>query len=316
MRSYEHFSLEERENLRLLLEQGQSLRKIAAALGRSASSISRELKRNSNKDGSYNAWRGQCLYLHRRKKSRRAYRLDKDQALREAVRHGLESRWSPEIIAAKWKLSNAGAPVAHSTIYRALKAGRLEGYSEKKHLRRGGKRKYCRGANATIKPEKRIHDRPEIANQRGRLGDWELDTVLGAIGQGALVSAVDRKSRYLVLKVIEKKTAAETEKAIIQLLESMTVKSLTMDNGSEFANFKSIEKELKTSVFFADPHSPWQRGSIENINGLIRWFFPKGYNFKQVTDEQVKNVENIINDRPRKCLNWLSPKQLFLSCYT
>lgn len=316
MQPYKHFTLEERENLRLKLESGESLTSIASQLGRSPSTISRELRRNRNKDGSYNAWRGCSLYLHRRKKSRRAYRLDKDVALCEAVGQGLERCWSPEIIAAKWKQTNADAPVGHSTIYRALKDGRLEGYSEKKHLRRGGKRKYCRGANATIKPEKRIHERQEIANQRGRLGDWEVDTVLGGVGQGALVSAVDRKSRYLVLKAIEKKTAAETEKAIIQILEPMTVESLTMDNGSEFANFKSIEKELQTTIFFADPHSPWQRGSIENINGLIRWFFPKGYDFRQVTDDQVKRVENIINNRPRKGLDWLTPMQVLRSCCT
>lgn len=128
------------------------------------------------------------------------------------------------------------------------------------------------------------------------------------------MSAVDRKSRYVGLKAIENKTAAETEKAICQILGPMTVKSLTMDNGSEFANFKSIEKELRTTVFFADPHSPWQRGSIENINGLLRWFFPKGYDFRTVTEQQVKRVEDIINHRPRKCLDWLTPHQVFHSC--
>ena len=140
--------------------------------------------------------------------------------------------------------------------------------------------------------------------------------MLGGVGRGALVSAVDRKSRYLALKAIEKKTAAETEKAVCQILGSMTVNSLTMDNGSEFANFKSIEKKLGITVFFADPHSPWQRGSIENINGLIRWFFPKGYDFRQVSQQEVKWVEDIINNRPRKCLNWLTPLQVLHSCCT
>jgi len=194
MRPYKHFTLEERENLRLKFETGSSLTAIAAELGRSPSTISRELKRNGKKDASYNAWWACCRYLHRRKKSRKTYRPDKDESLNEAVVHGLERHWSPEIIAAKWAQANPEAPVGHSTIYRALKEGRLAGYSEKRHLRRGGKRKYCRGANATIKPEHRIHERHEIAGQRGRLGDWEVDTVLGGVGQGALVSAVDRKS--------------------------------------------------------------------------------------------------------------------------
>ncbi|UQZ87711.1 hypothetical protein C4J81_00145 [Deltaproteobacteria bacterium Smac51] len=123
-----------------------------------------------------------------------------------------------------------------------------------------------------MKPEYHIHQRPKIVEKRGRLGDWEIDTLLGGRGGGGLVSAVDRKSRYLVLTLISNKSAAEAERAICLSLPAKTVKMITMDNGSEFANFKNIQKRLKAKVYFAAPHSPWQRGSIENINGLIRWF--------------------------------------------
>ncbi|UQZ87712.1 hypothetical protein C4J81_00150 [Deltaproteobacteria bacterium Smac51] len=139
MRSYEHLSIIERESLRIKLEAGESLRSIAGLLGRSPSSISRELKRNRNNDGTYNAWRGCCLYLSRRKKSRKAFRLDKDAQLREAVCQGLDRRWSPEIIAAKYNQLHSEAPVGHSTIYRPLKEKRLSGYTAKTHLRRAGK---------------------------------------------------------------------------------------------------------------------------------------------------------------------------------
>lgn len=285
-------------------------------MGRSPSTISRELKRNGNNDGTYGPWRGCSLYLHRRKRSSKRFRLDFDKPLLEAVCQGFEKHWSPEIIAAIFNKANPSAPVGHSTIYRALKRKKLDGYSEKKHLRRGGKRKYCRGDSTTIKAENRIWDRSEIVEKRQRPGDWEVDTVLGRPGRGGLVSAVDRKSRYVVLGLIKTKTAMEAQQVVCRLLSGGKVETLTMDNGSEWAGYKLIERRLNTKIYFADPRSPWQRGSNENINGLVRWFFPKGYDFTAVNDQQVELVQNIINDRPRKCLNWLTPRQVFNMCCT
>lgn len=312
MKSYSHFTLEERECLRIKLTEGKSLRQIAFELGRNVSSISRELARNQKKDGSYNAYRGWSMYRFRRKKCVRPYRLETDDELRKFVMKGLDQYWSPQIIAARWQ----GQPFSPTTIYRALKQKRLPDYSERKHLRRRGILKYCRGDNRTIHPEHTIHERLEIIKERARIGDWEGDTVLGGPGKGGLVTVVERKSRYLEMALIANKEAATVEKVMCSALSGcVPVKSITLDNGSEFANFRRIEKTLNATVYFADAHSPWQRGSIENINGLIRFFFPKGTDFRTVSQQQVNQVLFLINNRPRKCLGWLSPVE-FLNCCT
>lgn len=311
MKSYTHFTMEERECLRIKLTEGKSMRQIARELGRNVSSVSREYARNKKKDGSYNAYWGWSQYRHRRKKCVRRYLLEKDKELCEFVMQGLDQYWSPEIIAARWE----GRSFSPSTIYRALKQKRLIGYSERGHLRRHGIRKYCRGDNRSIHPEHSIHERPEWINERSRIGDWEGDTVLGGPGKGGLVTLVERRSRYLKMALIGDKQAATVEQRLYQALhgDNIPVESITFDNGSEFANFRSIEKTLEATVYFADTHSPWQRGANENVNGLIRFFFPKGTDFRTVSEMDVLRVMTLINNRPRKCLAWLSPSE-FLRC--
>ena len=153
-----------------------------------------------------------------------------------------------------------------------------------------------------------------MINERGRIGDWEGDTVLGAPGKGGLVTMVDRRSRYLQMSLLPNKEAATVEKVVCRILTNyLPVESITLDNGSEFANFREFEKALDATVYFTDTHSPWQRGSNENINGLIRFFFPKCTDFRSVSPNQVDLVLHLINNRPRKCLGWLSPLE-FLEC--
>jgi len=312
MKSYSHFTLEERECLRIKLSEGKSYRQIAFELSKNVSSVSRELARNRKKDGSYNAYWGWSMYRFRRKKCVRTYRLETDEELRTFVMKGLDQYRSPQIIAARW----TGKPVSPNTIYRALKQKRLPGYCERKHLRRRGVLKYCRGDNRTIHPDHTIHERPEIVQVRGRIGDWEGDTVLGGPGRGGMVTMIERKSRYLEMGLIANKEAVTVEKAMCRILSGfIPVKSITLDNGSEFARFRSIEQRLKTTIYFADTHSPWQRGANENVNGLIRFFFPKRTDFRAVSEEQISYVLNLINNRPRKCLGWLSPIE-FLNCCT
>lgn len=310
MQPYKHFTLVERENLRIKLQEGKSLRHIARELGRSASSISRELKRNRNKNGDYNAWRGCSLYIYRRKKCRRKKRYDVDEKLRLFTQECLTKYWSPEIIVAKWKEKEPGAKLSHCTIYSAIKTGMLPKYPANRFLRRRNIIKYKRGNNQTIRPQHVIHERPEEANNRERIGDWEGDTVRGAIGKGSLVTCVDRKSRYLVSTIVQDMRAATISKAIYKLFEKIPVKTLTLDRGSEFADFRKMEENLGAPIYFADPYSPWQRGSNENVNGLIRFFFPKGTDFKKVAPSQLAYVVELINTRPRKCLGWLSPLEV------
>ncbi|MDL2281206.1 IS30 family transposase [Selenomonadales bacterium OttesenSCG-928-I06] len=312
MQSYTHFTLTERENLRVLLEKGKSLRTIAKELGRSPSTISREIKRNKTKKG-YHAWWATSLYLYRRKKCRRKNRYSYDKKLISFTQDGLSKFWSPEIITIKYKQANPNTKLSHCTIYRALIKNLIVGYSPQTHLIRRNRLKYKKGNNCTIRPDYSIHQRPKEANLRQRIGDWEVDTVHGAKGKGALLTCVDRKSRYLVAGFSEKFTAESINKTLSNTLKQNPVHTLTFDRGTEFSGFRKIQQDFGVKVFFADPHSPWQRGSNENINGLLRFFFPKGCDFLNISTEYINHVIELINTRPRKCLGWLSPHEVFFS---
>ena len=182
----------------------------------------------------------------------------------------------------------------------------------KTHLRRKNKRKQTRNANYnTIHPDRIIPEWPLEIKSRSRLGDWEGDTVYGAVGKGLLVTLVDRKSRYLCSGLLKSKVADETRKTMESLLKNLPLHSISLDNGSEFSEFKLLESNLKTQVYFAEPHKPWQRGTNENTNDILRFFFPKGTNFHEVSDEELEAVVYLINTRPRKCLNWKSPFEVF-----
>ena len=144
----------------------------------------------------------------------------------------------------------------------------------------------------------------------------EGDTVYGAIGKGLLVTCVDRKTRYLAASLLDARSTSLTRQAVQKALQGLPVTSVSLDNGSEFADFKGMEQDLNTKVYFADRHAPWQRGSNENINGLVRFFFPKGTDFHKITEDMLNYVLDLINRRPRKCLGWLSPADFFSKCCT
>lgn len=321
--SYTHFTLEERKYLQKLLSEGMSMRKIAAILERSPSSVSREIKRNKAKyrprhkpDNPYwyNHWRAQNLYIRRRREHCR-FSLQPQTEAWDFVVASLEKFWSPEEICGRWHQQFPGKPgLSVSTIYRYIKAGRFPKITAKQHLRRRGKRMQTRNANYnTIHPDRIIPQWPDPIKSRTRIGDWEGDTVYGGVGKGLLVSLVDRKSRFLRIGLLQKREATETRQVIEKLLSGSPVKSISLDNGSEFSEFRELEKTLNTLVFFAEPHKPWQRGTNENTNDIIRFFFPKGFDFRTVTDEDIRIIENLINDRPRKCLNWKTPREVFLA---
>jgi len=224
----------------------------------------------------------------------------------------LNDFWSPEAIVARWKEKHSGERLSHSTIYASIGKKRLGVIAAKTHLRRRGKRKVVyRGQ--TIKPERTINERPEAIEQRLRIGDVEGDTISGAIGKGCVVTMVDRKHRMLYAELSRSRDSELIKQAVMKILAGKKILSLTLDNGSEFAKFKEIESESKTKIYFTNPHSPWERGTNENTNGLLRFFFPKGTNFHNVTDEQLQQAVTLINNRPRKCLGWLSPVEFISS---
>ena len=305
MQSYKHFTLEERMCLLEKLKEGKSLREIAKEMNKNVSSISREIMRNQNKYGRYDPYWATAIYFSRRKVCIKRPLLLPDTEIYRFVCDGFDKFWSPEIISARWKqLGNKY--LSHTTIYNTMKKGQLVGYSPKTHLRRHGKRRKNRNY-ATIKPVHTIHQRPKEAELRIRLGDLEGDTVYGGIGKGVLLTFVDRAARILYATCRPNRSSNTIKKASVDILKEVDVKSITLDNGPEFAEFQEIEKQLKTTIYFADPYSPWQRGSNENMNGLLRFFFPKGTDFRLVSDEKLQYVVDLINNRPRKCLGWLSP---------
>lgn len=313
MQPYQHFTLEERESLAAKLREGKSGRQIARDLGRSPSSISREIKRNwSKQESRYHAWAATIKYIVRRKACVRTPRLA-DETARHFVLAGLAQFWSPEIISARWKKEYPDSPLSHATIYRTLKRGQLSGYTPKTHLRRRGKRKNSHHSY-TIHPIHTIRDRPAEVESRQRLGDLEGDTVYGAVGKGCALTLIDRTTRLLYAAKCASREKKLIVKAFEKALGSTHVESITLDNGAEFSDFAQIERNHKTTIYFADPHSPWQRGSNENINGLLRFFFPKGTDFHAISDYEFEHVVALINNRPRKCLGWLSPLEFIYSC--
>lgn len=314
MRSYTHFTLSEREKLLEYLEKGKSLRQIAKLLGRAPSSISREIKRNGNKTtkNKYTPWRANSLAVGRSRRKRGFKRLSEETPVGKFVRFGLSCYWSPETIVNRWREMHPEDNTCFSTIYRWLRRNLLKGFSRKEHLRRRGKRILSRNFFFnSIQPDRLITDWPDIIKNRLRIGDWEGDTVCGSHGKGAVLTFVDRKTRYLRAKIIRSKRADETCDAIIELMSDVPVYSISLDNGAEFAEFHRMEEALNAPVYFAHPYSPWERGTNENTNGLLRFFFPKGCNFLEVTDGELQRVVDLINNRPRKCLNWRTPAEVF-----
>lgn len=317
--SYTHFTLEERKYLQKLLSEGLSFRKIAAVLERSPSSVSREVKRNhakykpkaSDNKYWYNHWRAQNLYIRRRREQqRRALKPNTDEW--NYIIEKLNLFWSPEQIVNRYEKDYQKRLTSFATIYRYIYRGELPNISPKTHLRRHGKfllpRSSCYN---TIQPDRIIPEWPFSIKHRSRIGDWEGDTVYGGIGKGLIVTLADRKTRYLLAGKLESRNAALTAKVIVDLLKDKPVKSLSLDNGSEFANFREIEKQIMSPIYFAEPHKPWQRGTNENTNDILRFFFPKGTDFHAVTEEYLERVVYLINTRPRKCLGWKSPYEVF-----
>jgi len=322
MMSYKHFTLKEREYLQELLSQNLSYRKIAKILGRAASSISREANLNkakykphkkSNNQFWYSAWRAQNLYIIRRRKSaRQALKRGTDEW--NFIVDGLRKFWSPECICGMWhELYPERKTLCASTIYRYINLKKFPNITRKKNLRRRGKRIQRKSTNCnTIKPDRIIPEWTDEIKSRSRIGDWEGDTVYGAVGKGYLTTMVDRKSKLLKMRKVLNRTAEATRLAIEESLDGLPVHSISLDNGSEFAEFHKLEENLNTLVYFAEPHKPWQRPLNECTNDIVRFFFPKGCDFTKVSDEDIQRVEDLINNRPRKCLGWKTPLEVFL----
>lgn len=292
---------------------------IARRLGRHRATIGRELRRNRDAWGGYHYWSAQRLAEQRRRDASRRYKLD-HTPLGEAVRRGLRQRWSPEQISGRLRREHPHDPamhVTHETIYRwVYRRHQLgERWHEQLRRRRPRRRVRCVGQRigdrrGQIPGRVGIEERPEVVNARTRFGDWESDTVEGAKGTGLIASHVERKSRYLRLGKLKDKRAATLTTATCSSLRGLPRplrRTLTADNGKEFADFKTIERAVQLKVYFANPHAPWERGTNENTNGLLRDWWPKGHHLNRVSPAEVARVQRMLNNRPRKCLGYRTP---------
>lgn len=319
--SYHHLTPSERKSIDIMWRGSKryTQAEIARVLGRSPSTISRELKRNGESDGSYNPHIGTVLYMMRRE---RLYKCTKrGQAdLMSKVEEALKLKWSPEQIAGRWRLQfpeDSSHWISHETIYRHIREDKEAGGKLVDHLRRGrkcwGKRGKGEHWNTHIKGRVSIELRPEAVNERQRYGDWEGDTVYGGQRKGCFATLVDRKAGFLVAERMPDAKAASLNTAVIEGLRSLPEalrKTLTVDNGKEFSAFKEIEGELGVCVYFTHPYSAWERATNENTNGLIRQYLPRRKDLSKLTNEELQRVVESINSRPRKRLGYRTPQEV------
>ncbi|OXS15705.1 IS30 family transposase [Zobellella denitrificans] len=307
--SYQQLTEGQRYQISVLLAEGLSHSRIAQRVGIHRSTISRELRRNRHQ-GDYVPAQAHQQTLIRRAKARK-YQVDSDtQQLVELL---LSWQWSPEQISAIAK--RIGFPVSHEWIYCYVARDKARGGRLYRQLRQGHKRyrKGRHGKRSPILEARSIDERPLIVDNRERLGDWEADTVLGQQGSGVLVTLAERKSRLYLVKRVESKHADVVRDAVIEMLSPYAdhVHSITFDNGGEFAEHKAIAAALHTEAYFAHPYSSWERGLNENFNGLLRQYIPKGTDLRQVTDDEIEQVQIKLNLRPRKCLEFRQPAVVF-----
>jgi len=318
-KGYKHISLEERDRIAEMKALGHTATDIAMALGRSKSTLSRELKRNAT--ASYKVYlshRAHERAVTRKQEAGSRPRLKNDQVI-SYVRNKLEQGLSPELIAGRIGLEHSGLSISHEAIYQYIYHPKTEGRAELiGHLVRGHRKRKSKGIGRKERKTKipnriPIEDRPISVDNRSRFGHWEGDSLVSRKSLAALNSLVERKSRLLLLTRLERKTAELTKDAVLQRLQWLPKKArrtLTLDNGSENAQHEAITDAIGIQCYFADPYASWQRGANESVNGLVRRYFPKGTDFSKISDEQVAKVESLINNRPRKCLGYKTPLEV------
>ena len=309
MKNYQQLTLEQRYQISALLKLGFNKSAIARELEVDKSTIGRELRRNVSKRG-YRPKFAERQALFRRGNKVKPCILD--ETWRE-VEIQIKEQWSPEQICGRLALEGK-ASVSHEWIYQRIYKDKRAGGTlylnlrcQKKRRKRYGK--YDR--RGSLVNQISIEERPPIVEQKSRLGDWELDTVIGKGHRQAIVSMTERKSKLLRIKKLAHKTGKLVKQAICQKLAGLTVHTLTSDNGREFSEHEKIARRLKASFYFCHPYSSWERGLNENTNGLIRQYFPKQMELAKITDEQINQVEAKLNNRPRKTLDYQTPNEVY-----
>ncbi len=318
--SYKHITLIQRNELSVLIQAQVKQKEIAELLNKHRSTIYRERIRNSSSNGKYNARTAKRLTKERRINANSRFRkIDNNPNLQKKIIKGIRKYWSPEQISGRFE--RKGIRIGKDGIYEFIyeKNQTLIKYlrcSKGKYRRRKGTGKRIK-QRQNMENTRNISNRPLIVEAKERLGDWEGDTVLGGIKAGpVLLTNNERKSGLILISKIKRRQAElvlEETKKRFKNIPKHKRKTMTYDNGGEFAEYEAIEKETGMDVFFANPYHSWERGSNENGNGLIRQFFPKKTNFDNIQERDIKRVERLLNNRPRKRLNYLTPKEVFFN---
>jgi IS30 family transposase len=319
---YRQITMDEREVIAKLYYEGRNPSEIAGVVGRNKSTISRELARNSSTSyDCYTPCRANQRSVERRKRASRRPRL-KNKTIRTYVHEKLVLGWSPELIAGRLPMDHPGQSISYEAIYQYIYHPKTEGREELiANLRRAHRKRkqksIGRKARKTKIPNRvPIDARPKSVEARQRYGHWEGDSLVSRKSAAALNSLTERKSRLLLLTKLDRKGAAETRKAVVARLRKLPSgmrRTLTLDNGTENAQHERITASVGIRCFFAHPYASWQRGTNEHINGLIRWYLPKGTDFSKITDRQIAQIESLINNRPRKCLGFRTPIEVAAS---
>ncbi len=316
MNFYQHLTQEERYMIYQLKKQKFSIQKISDLIGRSPSTISREIKRNSGGRG-YRYKQAESFSQHRCQHSHRVARIDQETL--DLAMSYICMDWSPEQVSNYLRLEHM-LSISTETIYKKIWQDKAAGGTLHCHLRQSRKKRrkrYGSGNNyrGHLKNRISIDDRPAIVDTRERIGDWEIDTIIGKRHKGALVTIVERKSRYTLITKVDSRDSGLVGAKSLNLLNPIKdyILTITGDNGKEFACHENIARNLDCSFYFAHPYSSWERGLNENTNGLIRQYVPKGTDFLPVNDKQINHIMTRLNSRPRKCLGYKTPENVFFS---
>jgi len=317
---YKHLSIWEREKIQELLWQKKSIRSIAEVLGRSPSSITREIKKNIPLHYQYTPRLANERALRKRKSRGRKLRLKSLFIRRYVVLH-LKQGYSPEQIAGRLSLEYPKEKISHEAIYQYIyyriqsnyiKKGNIDLriYLKRRHRRR--EKKGMRKGQRIFKPKGfSIEERPKEVEKRKTLGHWEGDSVVSRKSKVGLNTLVERKTGLVLISKIPNGTSEVTASTVVNRLKDLPCKTLTTDNGTENFAYEKIQNELNIYCYFAHPYCSGERGTNENTNGLIRYYLPKGTDFATISDETIKAIENILNNRPRKRLGWKTPLEVF-----
>jgi len=304
MGTYTQLTQIQRYQISALLKMGHIQIEIAKTIGVHRSTVSREIRRNRGKRG-YRPKQAQRLTQERQNKAKARIMSEEWKWIGKLIRLD----WSPEQIS-DYCRNEQVLQISHEWIYQHIYHDKCKGGSLWKHLRCRKKRRKRYGSyekRGQIPNRTSIDERPQVVTDRSRLGDWEADTIIGKGRKGAIVTLVDRKSRYLRMGLVSQRTKETVKEMIISLLDDFPVHTITCDNGKEFTSHEAVAQALGAKVYFAHPYASWERGTNENTNGLIRQYIPKDTKFSKLTHEDIAFVENRLNTRPRKCLSFTTP---------